>query len=77
MIHLMEDEDEEDDDDYGSGSELDLAEEKAELKLLPKVKELVDKLCGSTKPSLCVNTELSYNTTFQGLEGISVSCSTF
>lgn len=57
---LTEDEDEEeDDDDYGSGSELDLAEEKAQQKLLPKVKELVDKLCGSTKPSLCGDIELS------------------
>ena len=44
---------------YGSGSELDLAEEKAQQKLLPKVKELVDKLCGSTKPSLCGDIELS------------------
>lgn len=58
---LTEDEDEEDDDDddYGSGSELDLAEEKAQQKLYPKVKELVDKLCGSTKPSLCADIELS------------------
>lgn len=57
---LTEDEDEEDDsDDYGSDSELDLAEEKAHQKLLPKVKELVDKLCGSTKPSLCGDIELS------------------
>lgn len=57
---LTEDEDEEeDDDDYGSGSELDMAEEKAQQKLVPKVQELVDKLCGSTKPSLCGDIELS------------------
>lgn len=58
---LTEDEDEEEDDsdDYGSDSELDLAQEKAQQKLFPKVKELVDKLCGSTKPSLCGDIELS------------------
>ncbi|XP_059063483.1 protein SUPPRESSOR OF GENE SILENCING 3 homolog isoform X2 [Cryptomeria japonica] len=60
-VNLTEDEEEEDDDDddNDSDSEKDLAIKKVHQKLLPKVKEVVDKICGSSKPSLVGNIELS------------------
>jgi hypothetical protein len=59
-VNLTDDEEEEDDDDDNdSDSEREMAIEKVHQKLLPKVKEVVDKICGSSKPSLIGNVELS------------------